>query len=224
MITISECSVTQYNEQSNINWQDIYATLRPLAKHIAYTYSVPAWHGQENDIAEDIIQETARKLFEYGQKIKCGGAQPIQTLQPMVRAIACNYGKDLRRHDIRQTRIEAQDEDILYFRNEEINIEEDVIENVYHEMLFRKIACEIARFPYKQRQALLIDLATHMSFEQQPTPLQKAFLKVGISLQSYQNLLPTTLKEQNRHTSLLAHAYKRISTLSCARIYAEHNT
>jgi hypothetical protein len=62
-----------------------------------------------------------------------------------------------------------------------------------------------------------------MSFEQLSTPLQKAFLDVGIRLQTYQDMLPITSAEHNRHTSLLAHAYKRVFTLPCALQYREQD-
>ncbi len=223
MIAVSKSRIAGGNEPSDTNWQDIYMMLRPLAKHIVYTYRVPAWRGQENDVAEDIIQETTRKLFEYEQKIERKEAPPIQSLLPMVRVIAYNYGKDVRRRDQRVTHIETEDEGIehFFFRNDEMSMEDRATENAYYEMLFTDMAQEIVLFPYKQRQALLIDLATHMSFERQPTPLQKAFLKVGIQLQDYQNQLPTTPEERNRYTSLLAHAYKRVAVLACAQRYVD---
>ncbi len=225
MIPTSKSRIAGGNEPSDTNWQDIYMILRPLAKRIVYTYRVPAWRGQENDVAEDIIQETTRKLFEYELKIERKEAPPIQALLPMVRVIAYNYGKDVRRRDQRVMHVEKEDEGIehFFFRNDEMSMEERAVENAYYEMLFTEMAQEVAHFPHKQRQALLIDLAAHMSFEQEPTPLQKAFLKVGIQLEDYRNLLPTTPEERNRYTSLLAHAYRRVSVLTCVHRYAEHN-
>ena len=220
MITIPGCRITEYGEQSDTDWQEIYIMLRPIAKHIVYSYRASAWRGQENDIAEDITQETVRKLFEYEQKVKRGESVPIHSLLPMVRVIAYNYGKDVLRHDKRVVRIDESDVVTFYFRDE-IDIEEYATENAYNEMLFSELARAIACFPLKQKQALLIDLAAHMSFEQQPTPLQKAFLDVGIQLQTYQNMLPITSIGHNRHTSLLAHAYRRISNLPCAQQHVE---
>jgi len=203
-------------------WQDLYTSLRPLAKRMVYAFRVPAWLGQENDIAEDIVQETARKLIERMRKADRKEALPIYALKPMVRVIAYNYGKDMRRHDQRVSRIPEQD-DFVEQQNvldEVANTEECATENAYREVLFTELAREIANFQAKQRQALLIDLATRMSFERQPTPLQKAFLKAGIQLQEYRHMLPATNEERNKYTSLLAHAYRRISTLSCAQAYA----
>lgn len=224
MIATSGCYVAECNEPNDTNWQDVYMILRPLAKRMVYAYQVPTWRGQENDVAEDIIQETARKLFEYEQKAERKEVPPIHALLPMVRVIAYNYGKDIRRRDLRVTRVtEDEGAEQFYVHSEEPDMEEYAIENAYQETLFTELAREIVHFPYKQRQALLIDLAAHMSFEQSPTPLQRAFLKVGIQLQDYRNLLPATPEERNRYTSLLAHAYRRISALENMKNYAEQN-
>jgi DNA-directed RNA polymerase specialized sigma24 family protein len=217
MVTTPEYRIAEYNEDTN--WQEIYIMLRPIAKHIVYGYRASAWRGQEGDVVDDITQETVRKLFEYEQRVKRGESVPIHSLLPMMRVIAYNYGKDVLRHDKRVVRID--DDAMAFYFHDEIDIEEYATENTYNEMLFSNLACEIANFPCKQKQALLIDLATHMSFEQQPTPLQKAFLKVGIQLQAYQEMMPTTSAEYNRYTSLLAHAYRRIATLPCAEHYRE---
>lgn len=198
-----------------VNWKEIYKTIKVLAKRIVYAYRVPAWIGQENDIAEDITQEVARRLFEYEQKTIRNEVSPIHALLPMVRVITYNYVKDMRRRDMRIIHIEVQSDDIEQQRipDDVIDAEECATENAFHDMLFCEMAQEIAHFPSKQKQALLIDLADHMSFEQEPTPLQQAFLKAGIQLQEYKNRVPRTPGERNRYTSLLTHAYKRIATL-----------
>jgi DNA-directed RNA polymerase specialized sigma24 family protein len=222
MIMTPGCRIAEHNEQSDTNWQEIYIMLRPIAKNIVYRYKAPTWLGQENDIAEDITQETVRKLFEYEQKVKRGESVPIHSLLPMMRVIAYNYGKDILRHDKHVAHRDENDAMTLYF-HDVIDVEECATENAYNEMLFNELAREIAKFPPKQKHALLIDLAAHMSFEQQPTPLQKAFLNVDIQLQIYQEMSPITSAGYNRHTSLLAHAYKRVSLLPCSLEYREQD-
>jgi hypothetical protein len=66
----------------------------------------------------------------------------------------------------------------------------------------------------KQRIALLIDLANRMDFDVRPTPLQKAFLEVGIRLQDYQQPIPKVPVERSRHASNTSLAYKRIQNWS----------
>ena len=104
---VGECDL-----YADATWQSLYAALQPLAKRIVYAFRVPAWRGQENDIAADIVQETIRKLIERAQKAERREALPIYALKPMLRVIAYNYGKDIRRRDQRLSRIPEGDEAI----------------------------------------------------------------------------------------------------------------
>ncbi len=96
---------------------------------------------------------------------------------------------------------------------------EEVTERTYQESLFLTIAHEVARFPVKQRRALLIDLANCMLFDASPTPLQKAFLREGIQLKAYQELLPKDPLKCSRHAALLTYAYQRVARLPGVRAY-----
>jgi hypothetical protein len=98
--------------------------------------------------------------------------------------------------------------------NDLMSMSEVATENVYNEWLFLLLAREIAQFPYKQRRAILIDLANRMGFNRKPTALQTAFSAVGIDLQEYQQPLPQDSIERGRHTSLLYQAYKRLAQLN----------
>ncbi len=77
-----------------------------------------------------------------------------------------------------------------------------------------KAARDIARFPRKTRQALLIELAERTFFDDEPTPLQKAFLQQGIRLADYQRLKPTDPKLRSQHNSLATQAFNRVKTFS----------
>ena len=222
MVTDLKQRVAEEDLSSEETWQDLYAVLKPLAQRMVYAFHVPTWRGQENDVADDIVQEAVRKLIERAQKAERREALPIYALKPMLRVIAYNYGKDIRRRDQHLSRFPEGDEtlELPGALDDIVSTEDTATENAYREGLFTQVAREIARFPMKQRQALLIDLASHMGFERQPTPLQRAFLKAGIQLQDYRQQLPTTNDERNKYTSLLAHAYKRVSTLACAQEYA----
>lgn len=167
------------------------------------------------------MQETMRRLLEHSQKAKHGEANPIRALNHLMRIIAQNYCKDLRRHDRRVLRVPDQNytHPIYASIDDQFQLLESVTEHVYQESLFKLLAHEIAHFPDKQRRALLIDLANRVCFETHPTPLQKAFLKEGIQLQHYKQPLPTDLQERNRHVSLLNHAYKRVAHLPSIQEY-----
>lgn len=203
------------NASSDVTWSDLYPSLRSLAHRLVFSFHIPCWQGQEYDIAEDIVQETMRRLIEYAQKVELGDAIPIRSLECLMRVIACNYCKDLRRHDLRLVHMTSDDDAYDIYTMMEISVDpsEVATENIYQEGLFTLIACEIARFPEKQRVALLIDLASRMSFDTPPTPLQEAFLKVGMRLQEYRGPLPSDRVGRNRHASLLSQAYKRLTLL-----------
>lgn len=209
------------NQESQGSWRDLYLALRALATKLVYSFRVPTWQGQEADIIEDIVQETLRRITERSQKAERGEATPIHSLHHMMMVVAHNYCRDLRRHDRRLSRALLPDYSLKVpvRMNEEDHLLESVTENVYQESLFVLVAHEIANFPEKQRRALLIDLANRMCFDTQPTPLQKAFLEVGIQLQQYRQPIPTNDRERSRHLSLLSCAYKRIAHLPSVQRY-----
>ncbi len=206
-------------------WIDLYSSLRSLARYLVYSYRVASWWGQEEDMIEDVVQETARRIVEYARKVERGKAEPIFSLKHMMSTIAQNYCKDIRRHDLRLSRIPPQNDAIEPVVNEEDHVytSDEVTEQVFEESIFTSVAHEIASFPDKQRNALLIDLANLMCFDIQPTPLQKAFLKEGIQLEQYQLPLPTDPKRRSRHIASLSYAYKRVSCLPCVQEYM-HDT
>ena len=160
------------------SWNHLYSTLRSRARYLVYSFVLPSWRGQEEDIIEDIVQETLRRLIERAQKSERGEAPPIQSAEHIMMIIAQNYCIDLRRQDRRVFRIIPSDHSAEFHQNtsEQAHPFDSGTENVYQEKLFELAAREIANFPDKQRTALLIDLANRMSFDTHVTPLQKAFL------------------------------------------------
>jgi RNA polymerase sigma factor (sigma-70 family) len=213
-----------YDPDSETTWAKLYQTVRPLAKYLVYTASIPLWRGQETDIAEDITQQTMLRLIDYLRKVERGAASPIASLEQMARTIAWNYYRDLWRkeHRIEHLPLDSDSsEDRLYqfdviasqMETSQITDPAMIIEEEdYHEHLFQLLAQQIVHFPPRQQIALLMDLANHMSFDIMPTALERAFLAVGVLLRNYRHL-PSTPGERNRHTSLLAHAYKRIANM-----------
>jgi len=86
-----------------------------------------------------------------------------------------------------------------------------VIDKAFHEWLFERLSREIVKFPKKQRNALLIDLAYRMHFAARPTSLQRAFLRRGIRLQDFRAPAPKNPLERGRHAANLNLAYKRVA-------------
>jgi RNA polymerase sigma factor (sigma-70 family) len=202
-----------------LNWVELYPRLQALARNLVYRYRIPRWYGQERDVAEDVTQETAHRLNERLQKAVRGEMAPIASPEQLMVTIAHNYIIDLVRREQRLVRL-STDESGSALKHESSDCEEmdeQATENIYDEWLFLQLACEIARFPPKQRRAILIDLANRSCFDDQPTPLQRAFLAVGIDLQEYQLHLPEDSIERSRYNSLLSLAYRRISQLYLAQ-------
>ncbi len=212
---------TSYTENLELAWSKLYPSLMVFSRRLVYTLRIPAWYGQEDDIVGDIVQETARRLVERLQKAECGEAEPIASLEHMAFAIARNYCHDLRRRDRRMTHCEIKSlPEIVGVADQQycLDISEVATEYAHNEALFMLLACEIVNFPSKQRKELLADLANRMCFEDQPTPLQQAFLKVGVRLQEHRQELSTDPKEKARRAALLCYAYKRVARVACMLI------
>lgn len=216
---ITFCSENSKRERE-ATWDSLCASLRIRARYLVYSFRVPSWRGQEEDIIEDIVQETVHRLIERARKAEGGETDPIYSPKYML-TIAQNYCKDLRRSERRLLHLPSQDcvSQILVNIDGQANTLDAATENVYQEKLFVLLAHEIANFPDKQRKALLIDLANRMSFDTKRTPLQMAFLEEGIQLQQYQQPLPANPEELSRHRSLLSYAYRRIAHLPCIQEY-----
>lgn len=199
---------------SDSTWRDWIAKLQDHGKFWAFSFNVSAWQGQEQFVADDAVQETALRILERSHRAACGKAPAIEQPERMLVATELNYLRDQRRRDLRLIRnvtdehsFEAQ---IASYHQYVVDPAEMAIENVFQESLFFWVAHEIARFPKKERAALLYDLAIRMSFDEEPTPLQAAFLQEGIDLRDHVHTLPDDKKARTRHAALLWHAYKRL--------------
>ena len=191
-------------------WIPLYSLLLPLAKRWVYAAHVYSWCGQEIDIAWDIVLVTIQRTYEYNLKAQDENI-PIGSFQRLCIRIAKNYFQDLRRKD---NRLQPFNRDgSSYVENtihDEQDIAEVILDKVYEEWLFEEIAKEIASYPTKLRIAMLIDIAKRMQFDVQPTPLQAAFLKVGIQLRDYENQLPQDPTMRSRHASLVSLGYRKL--------------
>jgi DNA-directed RNA polymerase specialized sigma24 family protein len=222
MVTHSSVSdVELFDLNSDSTWKKLYPILESLARYFVYSSHVLSWQGQENDIIEDVVQETLRRMIEHAHKAERDEAPPIQSFKSMMKVVAQNYCKDMKRRDRRLLRMQPQDAlpQLRASRHNQVSLVELGTENVYQEGLFKLVASEIAGFPEKQHTAVLIDLANRMHFGTQLTPLESAFLEVGIDLRQYQRPLPADPQERSRHLSLLTHAYRRIAGLPCVQQY-----
>ena len=200
-------------ELTDTLWITLYLLLLPLAKRWVFASNTFSWMGQENDVAWDIVLVTIQRTYEYTLKAQRENI-PIASLQRLSITIAKNYFQDLRRKD---SRLQPFNRDgysqVEYAIHDEMNIAEAVLDKVYEEWLFQEIAKEIANYPIKLRTAMLINIARRMEFDLQPTPLQAAFLDVGIQLRDYKDLLPEDPIMRSRHSALVSLGYKKLAML-----------
>jgi DNA-directed RNA polymerase specialized sigma24 family protein len=218
--TVSTKSSSAYTDP---DWYALYMILPGLVTHAVYTLRISLWYGQEYDIVEDVVQETLLKLLERIRKAERGEASPIEQIERMAAVIAYNCCRDMRRHDRRVFHFPASvaefEDRYLDTVRPQRDCSEEAIEQVFLDALFALLAREVNRFPRKQRQAVLTELANTMCFEEQPSSLQEAFLAVGVDLQKYQQALAGTFKARSQHTALLYWAYKRMTNLPAVQEY-----
>ena len=205
-------SESKQDPDNENTWKELYPVLRSFAKHCVHSFKVSCWDGQEDDIVEDIVQESARRILEYSRRAQRQEVKPINSLERILWAVVRNCCIDLRRRDSRLVHTRAG-EYVFERESDQSNPLDKAIENMYYKEIFTLLACKIAHFPKKQRRALLIDLANRMSFDAQPTPLQEAFMTAGLDLHEYRQPLPENYVERSRHAALLTVAYKRIARL-----------
>ncbi|HLZ61534.1 MAG TPA: hypothetical protein VKR06_31700 [Ktedonosporobacter sp.] len=195
-------------------WFQLYSTLRPSIAAWVYASDVAVWHGQENDIVEDILQETAIRIHKYMQQVEKGVNPPILSMRGFSKAVAHNHFQDLRRKDARLLhfpRYEGRDTaTLIIMRNDDVDPAEIAHEALTRLSLLMTAVHIIVSLPQKQRTALLIDLANLSQEDEKYEPLQTAFLHVGIRLHDYRQALPTNTLERGRHAALLSIAYKAV--------------
>ncbi len=196
---------------SDAFWIDLYSFLRLYVRRLVYTSGIATWRGQEDDIVDDIVQETIVRVLNSIRRGESGEGIPVASPEGLSIVIARNYYEDLRRRDRRLVRIASDDDSpgVHIVLQTHLDPSELALNNLFLEWLYVKFSLEAVKFSHKQRTALLIDLANRMDSDVQPTPLQKAFLQVGIRLQDYQQPLPKDTVERSRHASNVSLAYGR---------------
>jgi DNA-directed RNA polymerase specialized sigma24 family protein len=201
-------------------WEDLYNRLRPYVLIWIRAYNLPLWLGQEQEIADDILQETFMRIFKYAKQVETNGNQPIVSLESFSMTIARNCIRDLRRKQYRLVRLTTHSK-VRENSQQAISISIDPSELALVHLMSRDtltiLAHIIKDFPPGQRRAILIDLAQHSDFDEETGPLHIIFLELGINLHEYQITRPLNSAERSRHASLLSIAYKRLRQTFCAK-------
>ena len=218
MVQVSSSPTSDYGYCNEQLWSLLYTTLGSTIRGWVYSSKVPSWQGQEQDLAEDILQETVVRIFCYAQQAKQEGVQEIRHITRFGRTIAYRHFVDLRRKALNLTCLETIDgveRGALAPPMASGDPADEVIESLWLASLFMTIGIIIANFPHGQRTALLVDLAKRVDLLEKDSPLQSAFAQAGIKLQDYLQYLPRTQQERARQTALLSVAYRRLrETLS----------
>jgi DNA-directed RNA polymerase specialized sigma24 family protein len=194
-------------------WSHLYIALGPTIRGWVYSSHIPSWRGQEQDLAEDILQETVVRTFCYAQQAEQEEAKEIRHITRFGRTIAYHHFVDLRRKALNLTCLETVDGPEREASAPQMihdDPAEEVIESLSLASLFEAAGTIIANLPRGQRTALLVDLAKQVDLLEKESPLQSAFAQTGIKLQDYLQYLPHTQQERTRQTALLSVAYRRL--------------
>lgn len=193
-------------------WEELYSRLRPLAKNWAYNSGVAVWKGQENDVAEDIVQAALLKLFLYVGRCRENGVV-IDSLEHLSLVIAKHCFLDMRRREVRFQRFSYDTSP----PSEQVSLEcshdplQEAEDKMYEEWLLAVSARKITAFSAKLRSAILADLANNSCFDAEPSVLQQAFLDLGIQLRDHLRARSTDPAERGRQSALRSLAYKRLA-------------
>lgn len=203
-------------------WERLYPLLRARVARWVRFARVPLWVKQRDEIVEDIVQDAFLKICAYEQRVECGEARSIDSLESMCAVTAYHCYVDALRRDRNVVPLmqDALEPGEYVIRGFDIDPSELAIENIYRELLFIKAARWIAGLPDRQRTALLIDLANRMFFDPfRSTPLQKALEAAGIDMRNYKKALPGDKQARARHAAHLSLAYKRLALLAYMQRY-----
>ncbi len=218
MAQLSSSPTSDYGYCNEQLWSDLYTALEPAIRSWVYSSNVPRWRGQEQDLAEDILQETVVRIFCYAQQAEQEEVKEIRHITRFGRTIAYRHFVDLRRKALNLTCLEAVDGTERGAIAPWMACDdpaEEVTECLWLTSLFVMVGTLVASFPRGQRTALLVDLAKRVDLLEDDSPLQNAFAQAEIKLQDYLQYLPRTQRERARQTALLSVAYRRLrATLS----------
>lgn len=208
----NECSL-----KNNTTWDELYRFLGPRVKLWVHSSHPSLWHGQEEEIIADIVQEAIASTFmytlEYSSAMKEGSVLPCNSLRHISTAIAYKQYQDWRYQESRfvYTRPHGFSIHGYVVIYEQVDPLERAVDSTFQEWYCDLLAGEIAKMPDRQRAVLLIDLANRLNFDTQPgQALQRAFLKAGLQLKDYRRPLPSNPKERRSYQTLLRLAYRGI--------------
>ncbi len=205
---------------SEQQWKDLERRLFARTFHFIHRLQVPAWRGQEEDLAHDIVQTTLERAIIRLRQAAAGEATPIASLPGFCWTTAHNHCLDLKRHEQRLIRLYTYTDQPRWDLEEQLSAGYDpigdIIEQIAQTSSLAVVAHLIVTLPNGQRTALLINLAylSFPYFSNEQTPLETALRHVGITLRDYVSMYPVDAKQKNRYASSLSLAYKKLRHLA----------
>src|SRR5260221_2019858 len=135
---------------------ELYPFLLPQVRRWVYSYNVPSWREQAEDVVEDIVQEAIVRTLNYIRRAEYRKTI-LKSLAHVSTAFARNYYLDLRRRDSQLVHVpfcSYSSAGKYVTRLDRFDPFEGAVDNVFQEELFTRLAQIIASFPDKQRIAL----------------------------------------------------------------------
>ncbi len=212
---------------SDEQWDDLYRRLFVRTLHFIRSLHVPAWRGQEEDLAHDIVQTTLERAIIRLRQTDTGEAVPIASLLSFCARIAHNLCVDLQRREQRLVRLYTDTDQPRWDLEEQLSAGYDpigdIIEQIAQTSSLAVVAHLIITLPNGQRTALLINLAylSFPYFSNEQTLLETALAHVGITLRDYVAMYPVDAKQKNRYASSLSLAYKKLRHLATSQACSE---
>lgn len=213
---------------SEQQWNDLNRRLFVRTLHFIRSLHVPAWRGQEEDLAHDIVQTTLERAIIRLRQADTGEAVPIASLLSFCARIAHNLCVDLQRREQRLVRLYTDTEQPRWDLEEQLSAGYDpigdIIEQIVQISSLTVAVRLIVTLPNGQRTALLINLAcmSFPYFSNEPTPLETALAHVGITLRDYVAMYPVDVAQKNRYASSLSLAYKKLRNLAKSQACSEN--
>ena len=192
-------------------WHNLYQWLFPLVSFWVYSSGVLSWRAQYAEIAEEITQEAVLRTFSYVQRAHKGEGAPVVSLKALCRVIARNHFEDRRKKDYRLIHTNHTTDPLSEpFTHHQADPSQIAIDQLTLDATIMLAARIVARFPQRQRSALLTDLANITPPDEQPSLLEQALSNEGVHLRDYHRPLPSDQAERGRYATLLCIAYKRL--------------
>ena len=210
----TDITLSTHTQDSEHVWHELSSWLFSLVHMWVCCSGIRSWRGQYREIAEEIVQESIMRTFRYTQRAERGEVPAVVSLKSLSKVIAQNHFRDRCKKDARL--IHTAQDDLLQEQalldREERDPSQIACDLLISHAALLVAAQMVAKFPRRQRLALLTDLANTNALAENPALLEQAFSEVGVQLRDYHRPLPDAQSERSKHSALLCIAYKRLRT------------